>query len=193
MPVFLLLTCAAFAALDQYIGSLTRFWPTAWQVPALSAPWLLMPFVVGVVAGRRKHSPVGAALLGAAATFVALVGYGLMTISPIENGPFTLASFWAFVGSNVIWFFGGAFSGPVFGLLGHRWAVDRSRLAAALAAGALLLEPILVAQATIPLGLVTMTEAALGVALGGYFWWRRSSATTHPPRPLRLEHVTSAD
>jgi hypothetical protein len=186
----LVFACGAFAALDQYIGSLTRFWPLSWQVPALSAPWLLMPFAVGVVAGRRKHAAVGAALLGAAATYVALVGYGLMTVSPIENAPFTIASFLAFVRSNAVWFLGGAFSGPVFGWLGHRWTVARSRLAGGLAAGVLLLEPFLHAQRTthlrlsqIPLGLVTMTEAVLGLALAGYFWWRRSSAT-RPPRPV---------
>jgi hypothetical protein len=184
----LILACAAFAALDQYVGSLTRFWAHSWEVPALSAPWLLMPFAVGVVAGRRRHSAARSALLGAAATYAALVGYGLMTISPIENAPFTLTAFLAFVRSNVLWFIGGAFTGPVFGWLGRRWAVDRSWVAGGLAAGVLLLEPLLRSQTTghlrlgtIPLGLVTMTEAVLGLVLAGYFWWRRSSRTRSGP------------
>ena len=66
-----LVACAAFGALDQYSGSLTRFWALAWEVPALSAPWLLLPFVVGT----SQRGAWRAAVVGGLGTLVALVGF----------------------------------------------------------------------------------------------------------------------
>ncbi|MDX6198357.1 MAG: hypothetical protein QOJ79_1508 [Actinomycetota bacterium] len=173
-----LLVCAAVGAADQYVGSLTRFWALAWEVPALSAPWLLMPFVVGA----RQSKALYAGLFGALATLAALIGYGLMTVSPIENAPFTVESFAAFVQSNRIWFVAGTVSGPLFGWLGYRWRCDRDRLAACIAAGAVLLEPVVhsagirgLRVSVIPIGPVTATEFVVGMFLGVWFARQRTA------------------
>ena len=164
--------CAAFGAADQYVGSLTRFWSQAWEIPALSAPWLLLPFLVG----RTQRSPWRAALAGAVGTLVGLAAYGAMTISPVEHAQFTLAGFVAFARSNLLWFLGSALTGPAFGYLGHRWRLDRSRLAAVAAAGAVVLEPFVHASvhrpaplSAIPLRVVTGTELAIGLAMAAWF------------------------
>lgn len=177
----MLLACAAFGALDQYVGSLTRFWSLAWEVPALSAPWLLIPFV----AGGRQPTVRRAAVVGWLATMAALVGYGLMTVSPIENAPFTVDSFVAFVRSNVLWFAGALISGPFFGWLGLRWRDRRDRTAACFAAGAVLLEPLAHTQGfdglplgVIPYGPVTAGELALGVLMAVWFIRQRAARLT---------------
>ncbi len=180
MPVLLLLGCAAFGAADQYVGSLTRFWVHAWEVPALSAPWLLLPFVIGCT----QRSPQRAAVLGAGGTLVALLGYGLMTISPIEHAHLSVASLTEFARSNALWFLGSAVTGPLFGRLGHRWHVARARHAAAVAAGAVLLEPLVhaaphpgVPLGSIPFGAVTGTELLLGIGLAAWFAWQRRQSS----------------
>lgn len=171
----MLAVCAALGAADQYVGSLSRFWSAAWEVPALSAPWLLLPFAVGVVQRDWRR----AALVGWLATLAALVGYGLMVISPVEHAHFTFAAFVAFVRSNRLWFAGAALSGPLFGCVGRWWAVSRAWPAAAVTAGAVLLEPLFHPVANralpvgdVPLGPVTGAEFAIGVALAGWFGWR---------------------
>ena len=178
-----LLVCAAIGAADQYVGSLTRFWALAWEVPALSAPWLLIPFVVGT----RQANALRAAVLGGLGTMAALVGYGLMTISPIENAPFTVDSFLAFARSNLLWFVAGAVSGPLFGWMGQRWRTDRDRLAACITTGVVLMEPLVhstsypgVPSSVIPFGPVTAMELLVGLSMATWFAWRLSVTT--PPR-----------
>lgn len=131
--------------------------------------------------GTLQRSALRAGIVGGLATQAALLGYGLMTVSPIENAPFTVESFVAFARSNVVWFAAGALSGPLFGWLGHRWRFTRDRLAAAIAAGAVLLEPFVHATAyrgvrvsVIPFGAVTMAELAVGVAMAVWFSWHSS-------------------
>jgi hypothetical protein len=58
-----------FGAGDQYLGTI-RFDPWAWTVSGMSAPWLLLPFVVGMTQGRARR----AMALGLVATVAALVG-----------------------------------------------------------------------------------------------------------------------
>ena len=189
MIVLLLAACAAFGAVDQYVGSLTRFWPLAWEIPALSAPWLVLPFLVG----RARRDALSAAVWGAVGTFVALVAYGLMTISPIEHAHFSLIAFTAFARSNVLWFIGTAIIGPLFGYLGYRWAAARARLAASIIAGAVLLEPFVHAVpyqppllSHIPFGVVTAAELVVGVAMAAWFWRQRSK-----PRRLLVLRTTA--
>lgn len=173
------MVCAALGAADQYVGSLTRYWAHSWEVPALSAPWLLLPFVVG----RLQPDRFRAAALGLLGTLAALVGYGLMTISPVEHAQLTLGGFAAFARSNLVWLAGGVLTGPLFGWLGHRWRVARDPSAAVVMAGAVTLEPLVHAVAyrriplgSIPFGPVTAAEAAVGVALALWFVRQRLRA-----------------
>lgn len=130
-----------FGAVDQYLGTI-RFGPWAWTLSGMSAPWLVLPFVVGMTQERSRR----AMLLGLVVTLAALVGYFAMTYSPMEGTPIDefLARFWTIVrtGFDPLWILGGAVTGPLFGFLGHRWRVERSRVSAVLVAGALCLEPV---------------------------------------------------
>ena len=130
-----------FGAVDQYLGTI-RFGPWAWTVSGMSAPWLLLPFVVGMTQDRNRR----AMLLGLVVTLAALVGYFAMTYSPMEGTPIDefLPGFWTIVrtGYNPLWILGGIVTGPLFGFLGHRWRVERSGVSAALVVGALCLEPV---------------------------------------------------
>src|SRR5438094_10129252 len=73
-----------FGGTDQYLGSLSGH-PWAADVSLPSAPWLVLAFL----AGWTQREPKRAALLGFACTASALVGYGLMTLSPVENAHLT--------------------------------------------------------------------------------------------------------
>jgi Family of unknown function (DUF6518) len=131
-----------FGAADQYLGSL-RFlvllgeWPsTASQV---SASWLVVPFLAGCTQVRRDR----AMRIGLVVTQAALVGYFAMTLSPFEGVPVAAVPRGAvsLVVTNGTWVLGGLIAGPLFGLLGHRWRVQRSWLSAGLVTGTLCLEP----------------------------------------------------
>ena len=138
MVVVAVLACAAmFGGADQYLGS----FPTlSWAAPAslLSAPWLLIAFI----AGCTQRDPKRSALLGVAATASALAGYGLMTLSPIENAHLTWASVTGFVYSEWRVFAGAVVTGPLFGWFGHRWRVASAWAGAIVTAAAFCLEPL---------------------------------------------------
>jgi hypothetical protein len=158
-----------FGAGDQYLGSLSAH-PWAADISLLSAPWLVLPFV----AGWTQRDPKRAAWLGFGATFVALAGYCLMTLSPIENAHLSLAGVVGFVRSDPPVFIGGLVTGPLFGWLGFRWRSDRAWWAAAAVVGALCLEPL----ARLPVGRgirfesVWMAEVAAGLILALFFAYR---------------------
>jgi hypothetical protein len=132
----------AFGVADQYLGSrsaaLGSWAATTAQV---SAPWLVLPFVVGMTQERARR----AMAFGLVATASALVGYFAMTYSPMEGVPVDRflpgVAAVATTGYNPAYILGGLVTGPVFGLLGQRWRVRRSWLSAAFVAGALCLEP----------------------------------------------------
>jgi len=155
-----------FGAVDQYLGTI-RFGPWAWTVSGMSAPWLVLPFVVGMTQERSRR----AMALGLVGTLAALVGYFAMTYSPMEGTPIGefLSGFWAIVhtGYNPFWILGGIVTGPLFGLIGHRWRVERSWISAALVAGALCFEPLarIVADRLAPTPIVWAVEVALGVTV----------------------------
>src|SRR4051794_9107104 len=96
--------------------------PWAADVSLLSAPWLVLPFVAGWTQREARR----AVLLGFACTMVALAGYGLMTLSPIENAQFGPQPVAALVHSQGRVLVGGLFTGPLFGWFGHRWRTDRA-------------------------------------------------------------------
>jgi hypothetical protein len=162
-----LLLSAAFGAGDQYLGSLTgsgHVWAAGWSsdISLLSAPWLVLPFV----AGATQRDPRRAALLGLACTYAALLGYGLMTLSPIEHAHITVATVRGFLISERSVLIGGIVTGPLFGWFGRQWRTKRAVAGALITAAALCLEP-LARRATInPIQYrdVWLAEVAIGLA-----------------------------
>jgi hypothetical protein len=155
---------------DQYLGSLEgHYGHFLWasDLSLLSAPWLLLAFVAGCTQrdGRR------AALLGLAATYAALLGYMIMTLSPIENATFTTAGLVGLAHSEAPTLVGGIVTGPLFGWLGQRWRVHRSLLSAVVMTLALCLEPLahVVTRRTVPTTDVALAEVGVGLALAVWF------------------------
>ena len=135
----------AFGAADQYLG--TMLWLGGWTstVAQVSAPWLVLAFVVGTTQERPRK----AMALGLVVTAAALAGYFAMTYSPMEIHPWSLHRFTAGVVAvttrgwyNPTYILAGLVTGPLFGLLGQRWRVRRWWVSAALVAGVLCLEPV---------------------------------------------------
>jgi hypothetical protein len=159
------LLSAAFGAGDQYLGSMS-WHPWTADISLLSAPWLVLPFL----AGWTQRDARRAMLLGFGCTVAALIGYGVMTLSPVENAHLTVASATAFVHSEARVIVGGLVTGPLFGWFGHRWRTDRAWLGALATAAAVSLEPV----ARIPAGnairfrAVWTAEVAAGVAMAVY-------------------------
>jgi hypothetical protein len=165
----------AFGAAEQYIlasGHVTRgtWGPTLSQ---LSAPWLVLPFLLGCSQVRPRR----AAVLGLTVTLAGLAGYFTMMWSPVEGVPWSqfaatwptlLASQWR----NIV---GGLFTGPLFGYLGQRWRTSRWWVSAAFVAGAFCLEPLArwVAGELWPPVFVWRAEVALGVTLALTFMFAR--------------------
>jgi len=130
-----------FGAGDQYLGTIHAANAMGWwsiSVSLLSAPWLILPFLVGATQGRPRR----AAVAGLVVTLSALAGYFAMTLSPMEGVHFSLVSLRGLLGTNQLNEIGGLVFGPLFGWLGYRWHARRSWLAAALVTGALCLEPL---------------------------------------------------
>jgi Family of unknown function (DUF6518) len=173
-----LVLSAAFGAGDQYPGSLTgsgHLWAAGWSsdISLLSAPWLVLPFV----AGATQRDPRRAALLGLACTYAALLGYGLMTLSPIEHAHLTLATVRGFFISERSVLLGGIVTGPLFGWFGRQWRTKRAVAGALITAAALCLEP-LARRATIdPIQYrdVWLAEVAAGLAFAAVVLARRFS------------------
>jgi hypothetical protein len=106
-----------------------------------SAPWLLLPFIAGAVAG--DHRVARAALIGLVVSLVAVVGfYTVYVLVVLGIRPRSVSEFvhLALV-SGARWLVLGAISGPVFGALGGWWQLRRSLVAGLLAASLLLFEP----------------------------------------------------
>jgi hypothetical protein len=177
-----LVLALAFGAGDQHLGSMS-WHPWAADVSLLSAPWLVLAFL----AGRTQRKPRRGALLGLACTMVALVGYGLTTLSPLENAQLSVDSALAFVHSQSRIIVGGLFTGPLFGWFGQRWRVGRAWHGALATAAALCLEPL----ARIPVGhairfqAVWLAEAAVGVAMAIYVVVAARAARQASHKPLR--------
>jgi hypothetical protein len=172
--VIAILVGLAYGGGDQYLGSLRPMlelgtWtPTAAQ---MSAPWLLLPFVLGAT----QANPRRAMLLGLVVTEAAMVGYVAMTVSPIENvstaaAPAAAAAM-LLAGRNIVYAIAGLVAGPVYGLLGQRWRVSRWWVSAAAVAGALFLEPWarIAAGQLSPPSVVWWVEVAFGALVTVYF------------------------
>jgi hypothetical protein len=164
----------AFGAADQYLGSMSWLGPWAATSAQMSAPWLVLPFVIGVTQERARR----AAVLGLVVTVSALLGYFAMTYSPMEIHPWTFERFTAGMVAvttrgwyNPLYILGGLVTGPLFGVLGQRWRVGRSWVSAAMVAGALCLEPVarVVAGHLYPPAPVWMAEVASGAVVAALF------------------------
>jgi hypothetical protein len=175
----------AFGAGDQYLGTLV--WLGSWTGTAaqVSAPWLVLPFVVGVTQPRARR----AAMLGLVATASALLGYFAMTYSPMEIHPWSLDRFIRGMVAvttteyNPAYILGGLVGGPLFGLLGQRWRVRRWWVSAAIVAGVICLEPAArwASGQLMPPAPVWTVEVAVGAVAAGLFIlaivaWRRERA-----------------
>lgn len=160
-----IVVAALFGAGDQYLGSFSMH-PWMADVSLLSAPWLVLAFA----AGSTQREPRRAALLGLGCTFSALVGYGAMTLSPVENAHLTTASVAAFVGSESAVFIGGVVTGPLFAWFGQAWRARRAWRGALATAAALCFEPLVRIQAgeAIRSSTVLFAEVAVGLAMIAY-------------------------
>jgi hypothetical protein len=169
-----LVLAALFGAGDQYLGSIAMH-PWMTDVSLLSAPWLVLAFL----AGCTQRQPKRAVLLGIGCTFAALIGYGVMTLSPVENAHMSLASIAGFIRSQRTVFLGGLVTGPLFAWFGHRWQTQRAWRGALVTAATVCLEPL----ARIPAGhaigssTVLVAEVAVGIAMMGYV----AARTLMPP------------
>jgi len=138
----------------------------------LSAPWVLLAFF----AGARARRPVGGAVLGSAATAVALFAFYVFGAAAVDIG---LARELA---ANRLYFEGGVLSGPLAGALGAWWARARS-VRASLVAGILLAgEPFAAAAYGLLRDAVSRgvygLELALGLAACGIPLIRRALTRT---------------
>jgi hypothetical protein len=182
-----LVLSAAFGAGDQYFGSVVHPWGP--DVASLSAPWLLLAFL----AGCSERTPRRAVLLGLGCTFAALVGYYLLTDSPLEGAQYTLANAHGFFVSNAPVVLGSFFTGPLFGWFGQRWRSGRELAGALAAAVAFCLEPLIRRSAMSPIHflgrgymvttpidshVVVAAEVAVGLALATYVLVRRYSPSS---------------
>ena len=166
--VLALVVSAAFGAGDQYLGSLLgsgHVWAAGWasDVSLLSAPWVVLAFV----AGATQRDPRRAALLGLACTYAALLGYAVLTLSPVENAHVTVATLRGFVVSERLVLVGGIFTGPLFGWFGQQWRTRRAITGALATAAALCLEPLARKVTIDPITYrdVWIGEVAIGLAL----------------------------
>lgn len=169
--MFMALTASAvvgalFGAGDQYLGSLASL--GAWTASAslVSAPWLLLPFVIGC----KQSSARRAMLCGLVATVAGLGGYWATLDSPLEGAQWSVHELRGWLASNVMIVVGGLVAGPLYGYLGQRWRVRRAWMSAALVAGAFCLEPLARrSSGHFEAPVVTVCEVIVGGCLAGYF------------------------
>lgn len=138
------------------------------------------------MAGLTQERARRAMASGLLVTAAALVGYFAMGHSPMEGVPidrfFDRVLTQMRTGFNPLWIVGGVLTGPLYGLLGHRWRFTRSWISAVLVAGALCFEPLArgVAGMLSRHAVVWWVEIALGVAAALYF--ASLIATSRPAR-----------
>lgn len=143
--VVVALTAAfAFGVIDQYlqvaIPESTHAGAHQFVVQlsnGMSALWLLVPFLAGAWQASQRR----AALVGLAATWLSVLAYVLMIVSPMEGVHLTPRAFAVSMASQWLWFAGGLLTGPLYGWLGYRWRARRSPAAALLVALPVPLEP----------------------------------------------------
>ena len=110
----------AFGAADQYLGSRSALGAWASTVSLMSAPWLILPFLIGWAQEDARRAMVS----GFVVTISALAGYFAMTYSPMEGVPAErfLSGEIAIItsGYNPLYILAGSVTGPLFAWLRHR-------------------------------------------------------------------------
>jgi hypothetical protein len=179
----------AFGAAVQQLGAASVTFG-AWSATAaqVSAPWLILPFVIGCTQRLARS----AALLGLVVTVSALFGYFAMTYSPVEIHPWSLDRFRSGLvavtttGYNPLYIVGGVLTAPLFGWLGLRWSVSRSWITAAVVPALLCLEPA-ARWATGQLrgsGRVWVAEVVSGIVVAGFFMHLVRTSPRDPSRSM---------
>jgi hypothetical protein len=176
---FALVLAAAFGGTDQYLGSMP-WHPWAADISLLSAPWLVLAFL----AGCTQRDPRRAALLGLGCTITALVGYGLMTLSPVEGAQLTARTVSGFARSESAVLVGGLFTGPLFGWFGQQWRTRGAWIGAIVTAAVVCLEPLARVEAgsAVRVRAVWVAEVAVGLAMATYVVARRTRLEPDPGR-----------
>ncbi len=163
--VLAVVLAALYGAGIQYLGSFSMY-PWMADISLLSAPWLAIAFL----AGCTQRHPKRAAVLGFVCTFSAWLGYGAMTLSPMEGAEMSWPAVLAFSRSQASVIIGGLVTGPLFGWFGHRWRADRAWLGALVTAIAFCLEPLARELYGLPIrsSTVLVAEVAVGLAMAVY-------------------------
>jgi hypothetical protein len=146
----------------------------------LSAPWLLIAFLAGWTQPAARRG----ALLGLACTYCTLLGYAVMTLSPVEGVHLSWRLVIGFCRSEAPVLIGGVVTGPLFGWFGHRWRVARAWLGAVLTAAPFCFEPLVVGTLrpwVITSPLVRHVEIAIGIAMLGYVALAIARRRRHTP------------
>jgi len=171
---------ALYGAGDQYFGSFSIH-PWMADVSFISAPWLVLAFLAGCTQRAARR----AVLLGLACTFSALVGYGVMTLSPVEHAHVSGPAVVAFIRSEGRVLGGGVVTGPLFAWFGQRWRAERAWLGALATAAAFCLEPLAHIRAGSPIrsSTVVWAEVAVGVAMAAYIGGQLGTASRPVDRP----------
>jgi hypothetical protein len=99
-----------------------------------------------------------------------------MTVSPVENAHFTVATVRGFLYSERTVFVGGIVTGPLFGWFGQQWRTRRAIAGALVTAGALCLEPLARRISVNPIRYrdVWLAEVAAGLVLAAAVLVRRT-------------------
>lgn len=109
----------------------------------VSAPWLLLAFVAGSTAGRRRL--VSAAAAGTAASIAALFAFYATESRLLALGAHSwLVDFGLAVTAGRIYMATALVSGPIFGVLGGVWSRRRSPLVGLVVGATFVLEPLAV-------------------------------------------------
>ena len=116
---------------------------------------------------------------GLCCTFTALLGYSLMTLSPMEGAHYSLRALVRLASSQSLVIAGGMVSGPLFGWFGHLWRTRRAGLGASLVALAFCLEPLAVRLLNKPMPSPAIAvEVLVGLAMVMYVGFTHRSTVS---------------
>jgi Family of unknown function (DUF6518) len=163
----------------------------------VSAPWLWLAFLAGAYAGGERV--VRAAIVGTAATTVALLGFYVSNSFVLDLGPHPwVDDLRLAVDGGRHFFLLGVLSGPAFGALGGWWERSGPRLVIALVASLAVIEPLAwllyePSSGGIYSGYrsVWIGEVVLGVGTAGLAWRLATRSPMTPPPAPRVDNGAS--